>query len=335
MLAGVAAGMAESVTVVTPGENIKTKIVEDRAGARRFKSTSHAIRSIVAMEGLGGLFRGILPVTLKQGSNALVRFTSYNALLDVISPLMELRGKGSLAPVFAGATAGIITVYATMPFDVVKTKMQALEGANVHRGTWQCASAIVQDSGVSGLWKGTTPRLARLSIDAFPDPKGSAAVGGGGDLEDDNVSTPSPRSGRAGSQPTGRTASLGSQRQSLKRPAEAAGSYDHDEQFPDRAHSVAMNLGMLSLNSDSSQKHYLGSSSGVLFTNLIGASPSSAGSTPAALLEDVQAQGPSSEWYDTSVPTDISKQYNRSLHIFLRQVRLIAFAGLYTTEFGF
>ncbi|KAF0323751.1 hypothetical protein GQ607_008960 [Colletotrichum asianum] len=164
MLAGVAAGVAESVTVVIPGENIKTKIVEDRAGARRFKSTSHAIRSIVAMEGLGGLFRGILPVTLKQGSNALVRFTSYNALLDVISPPMELRGKGSLAPVFAGATAGIVTVYATMPFDVVKTKMQALGGANVHRGTWQCASAIVQDSGVSGLWKGTTPRLARLSI---------------------------------------------------------------------------------------------------------------------------------------------------------------------------
>ncbi|KAH0422908.1 hypothetical protein CcaCcLH18_12510 [Colletotrichum camelliae] len=377
MLAGVAAGVAESVTVVTPGENIKTKIVEDRAGDRRFKSTSHAIRSIVAMEGLVGLFRGILPVTLKQGSNALVRFSSYNALLDVIRPRMELHGNGSLAPVFAGATAGIVTVYATMPFDVVKTKMQALEGANVHRGTWQCASAIV-NSGVSGLWKGTTPRLARLShegvaisgalsftiyenivrlmqqggkderrrleakliqwlediiksrlpdvdlsagphIDAFPDPKGSAAAGGGGDLEDDNVSTPSPRSGRAGSQPRGRAVSLGFQRQNLKRPAEAAGSYDHDEQFPDRAHSVAMNLGMLSLNSDSSQKHYLGSSSGVLFTNLIGASPSSAGSTPAALLEDVQAQGPSSEWYDTSVPTDTSKQYNRSLHILLRQ----------------
>lgn len=35
-----------------------------------------------------------------------------------------------------------------------------------------------------------------------------------------------------------------------------------------------MSLGMLSLNSDSSQKHYLGSSSGLLFTDLIGASPS-------------------------------------------------------------
>ncbi|KAF4784456.1 hypothetical protein HER10_EVM0008606 [Colletotrichum scovillei] len=76
------------------------------------------------------------------------------------------------------------------------------------------------------------------------------------------------------------------------------GSNDHDEEFPDRAHSVARNLGMLSLNSDSDQKHYLGSSSGVLFTNLIGASPSSAGSTPVALIDDVQAQGPASEWHD-------------------------------------
>ncbi|KAF6816786.1 aconitate hydratase [Colletotrichum musicola] len=166
-------------------------------------------------------------------------------------------------------------------------------------------------------------------IDAFPDPKGSAAAGGmgastgaagrGGD-HDDDVSSSSPGSGRAGSQPAGRGLGLsGSQRGSLKRSAEAAGSYDHDEQFPDRAHSVAMNLGMLSLNSDSSQKHYLGSSSGVLFTNLIGASPSSAGSTPTALLEDVQAQGPSSEWHDTSVTSKVSQEYNRSLHVFLRQ----------------
>ncbi|KAL3464494.1 hypothetical protein BJX64DRAFT_91874 [Aspergillus heterothallicus] len=37
------------------------------------------------------------------------------------------------------------------------------------------------------------------------------------------------------------------------------------------ARSVAMDLGMLSLHSDSRQKHYLGSSSGLFFTNLIGA----------------------------------------------------------------
>ncbi|TDZ14302.1 hypothetical protein Cob_v012771 [Colletotrichum orbiculare MAFF 240422] len=47
------------------------------------KSTRHAVQSILAADGVSGLFRGPLPVTSKQGPNALVRFTSYNALLDV------------------------------------------------------------------------------------------------------------------------------------------------------------------------------------------------------------------------------------------------------------
>ncbi|EXF75657.1 hypothetical protein CFIO01_04590 [Colletotrichum fioriniae PJ7] len=173
-------------------------------------------------------------------------------------------------------------------------------------------------------------------IDAFPDPKGSGVVGGG-DHDEDNISTSSPRSGRGCSQPVpvGGT-NLGSQRTgSLKRTAEAAGSNDHDEEFPDRAHSVARNLGMLSLNSDSDQKHYLGSSSGVLFTNLIGASPSSAGSTPVALIDDVQAQGPASEWHDSTVPSNISQEYNRALHVCLRQVRMQLFLTQETADIMF
>lgn len=59
----------------------------------------------------------------------------------------------------------------------------------------------------------------------------------------------------------------------LKRTADVSNISDHDESFPEKAHSVAVDLGMLSLNADSSQNHYLGSSSGLLFANLIGASP--------------------------------------------------------------
>lgn len=92
---------------------------------------------------------------------------------------------------------------------------------------------------------------------------------------------------------------------------------------------------MLSLNSDSDQKHYLGSSSGVLFTNLIGASPSSAGSTPVALIDDVQAQGPASEWHDSTVPSNISQEYNRALHVCLRQVRMQLFLTQETADIMF
>lgn len=55
------------------------------------------------------------------------------------------------------------------------------------------------------------------------------------------------------------------------------------EEFADEARSVALDLGLLTLNSDSRQTHYLGTSSGRLFTSLIGAvSPETVARAPVA-----------------------------------------------------
>jgi solute carrier family 25 citrate transporter 1 len=164
MLAGVAAGVAESIAVVTPGESIKTKIVEDRAGAQRFKSTWDVIRSTTSTQGIRGFYRGVVPVTMKQGSNALVRFTSYHAMFDSIQPYLTHAGYGGFTAPIAGASAGVMTVYATMPFDTIKTKMQGLDTGNRSKGTLHFFASTVHESGVRGLWKGTTPRLVRLSV---------------------------------------------------------------------------------------------------------------------------------------------------------------------------
>ncbi|KAF4441025.1 aconitate hydratase 1 [Fusarium acutatum] len=104
---------------------------------------------------------------------------------------------------------------------------------------------------------------------------------------------------------------------SRKRSAEASGQSDQDESFPERAHSVAVNLGMLSLNIDSPQKHYLGSSSGLLFTNLIGASPPSVDSTPQGLQGDKYAG--ELEWSDDTVAQDQNRKYHQELYSLLKQ----------------
>ncbi|CAG9936173.1 unnamed protein product [Clonostachys rosea f. rosea IK726] len=103
-------------------------------------------------------------------------------------------------------------------------------------------------------------------------------------------------------------------RLSQKRSADAVQA-EQDGSFPERAHSIAMNLGMLSLNSDSPQKHYLGSSSGLLFTNLIGASPSSTASTPQETA--VPAQAGDADWYEG--PREQAKQYCIDMYAFLKQ----------------
>jgi solute carrier family 25 citrate transporter 1 len=60
-----------------------------------------------------------------------------------------------------GGLAGIISVYATMPFDVVKTRMQGLE-AKQYTSSFDCARKILADEGVLAYWKGTVPRLSRV-----------------------------------------------------------------------------------------------------------------------------------------------------------------------------
>lgn len=104
----------------------------------------------------------------------------------------------------------------------------------------------------------------------------------------------------------------------LKRTADVSNMSDHDETFPEKAHSVAVDLGMLSLNADSSQNHYLGSSSGLLFASLVGASPRSRESfslretgSRSFALEDEPLTEPAHRSYAL---------HYRALHQFLRQV---------------
>lgn len=70
----------------------------------------------------------------------------------------------SMNTVIAGALAGVVTVYATMPFDTIKTRLQALDGRQRYSGPWDCLRSVVRNESVLALWRGMTPRLARLSV---------------------------------------------------------------------------------------------------------------------------------------------------------------------------
>jgi solute carrier family 25 (mitochondrial citrate transporter), member 1 len=165
IIAGLSAGVAESVLVLTPGENIKTRLIDDaaRGSQRVYRSASHAMRRMLADEGPVSFFRGVLPVTMKQSSNAMVRFTSYNLLSSALGPYT-----GAMTSVAAGSLAGVITVYCTMPFDNVKTQMQSIAGREAYKGSWDCVRQLIHYGGIGVLWKGTLPRLIRLSVGLLP-----------------------------------------------------------------------------------------------------------------------------------------------------------------------
>ncbi|KAJ1803881.1 hypothetical protein LPJ75_005747, partial [Coemansia sp. RSA 2598] len=159
MCAGMCAGIVEGGLVVAPTEALKTRLIHDHCMPKqRYSGAMDCLREVLRQ---GGLYRGVGPVMARQGANSCVRFAAYDSLKQAVVGATGKQVTGMQA--FAlGMCAGIITVYATMPLDVVKTRMQSLSAAGAYRSSVHCAVSVVRQGGIRALWSGATPRLARL-----------------------------------------------------------------------------------------------------------------------------------------------------------------------------
>ncbi|CEL58037.1 putative mitochondrial carrier C19G12,05 OS=Schizosaccharomyces pombe (strain 972 / ATCC 24843) GN=SPAC19G12.05 PE=3 SV=1 [Rhizoctonia solani AG-1 IB] len=168
LVAGLGAGMMEAVFAVTPSETIKTKLIDDsKLPQPRFRGLIHGTGIIVREEGIRGIYRGLFPVMMRQGANSAVRFTTYSTLKQFVQSNMHLREgvplPGSIT-FGVGAVAGLVTVYTTMPLDVIKTRMQSLKARTQYKNSFDCAYQTFINDGLLSFWRGATPRLARLML---------------------------------------------------------------------------------------------------------------------------------------------------------------------------
>lgn len=98
---------------------------------------------------------------MKQSATSAVRMGSYNALKEAVSTHTSVKNvKNPVVTFGLGATAGIITVYATQPFDTIKTRAQGAKGATMV----EAVKSIMSDGGVRAFWSGSTMRLGRLIL---------------------------------------------------------------------------------------------------------------------------------------------------------------------------
>ncbi|KAF8633815.1 hypothetical protein AX15_001228 [Amanita polypyramis BW_CC] len=166
LLAGLGAGMMEAVFAVTPSETIKTKLIDDsKRPTPRYRGLIHGTTCIVREEGLTGIYRGLFPVMMRQGANSAVRFTTYVTLKQFVQGTARPGQQLPSTITFGiGAIAGLVTVYTTMPFDVIKTRMQSLEARTQYRNSFHCAYRVFTEEGILRFWTGTGPRLVRLVL---------------------------------------------------------------------------------------------------------------------------------------------------------------------------
>jgi solute carrier family 25 citrate transporter 1 len=66
-----------------------------------------------------------------------------------------------------------------MPLDNIKTRMQSTGAESRYKNSFDCLRLIIRDEGVSRLWGGTTPRLARLMVSYYDEDAAHYQLSGG------------------------------------------------------------------------------------------------------------------------------------------------------------
>lgn len=166
--AGLLAGAAEAVTAVTPMDTIKTRLIHDQLSRppaeRKYRGFFHGVRTIVAEQGLAGVYHGLLPTVLKQATNQAIRWLVFQRAKEWMAGGADTSTLHAGHTVVASVLAGTASVYGNTPIDVVKTRMQGLEAAR-YKSTLDCAVQIARNEGPAAFYKGATARLARVTLD--------------------------------------------------------------------------------------------------------------------------------------------------------------------------
>lgn len=154
LCAGIAAGVLESLIVVTPMETVKTRLIDSNKGL------VDGVRYVVRTDGVAGLYKGVGATILKSASNQGLRFIIFNQYKNMIisSPKQSLTASQSL---LGGMIAGVLGAMINTPIDTIKSRMQSLEAAR-YSSVLDCGRQMVVHEGIGSLWKGLLMRCARV-----------------------------------------------------------------------------------------------------------------------------------------------------------------------------
>ncbi|KAH8782674.1 succinate:fumarate antiporter [Diaporthe sp. PMI_573] len=173
-LAGLAAGITESVCVVNPMEVVKIRLqAQDRLGRGSFpavpqyRNAFDAARSVVRNEGISSLWRGVSLTATRQGTNQAANFTTYSFLKGAAQRHRARNGvKEGPLPTYVtgviGLFSGAMGPLCNAPIDTIKTRLQSA-GSHGDRRILVIVTNLIRQEGPSALYKGLMPRVMRVA----------------------------------------------------------------------------------------------------------------------------------------------------------------------------
>ena len=171
VLAGAVSGACQ-LLVTNPMELAKIRMQTHGETARILAERGWAITkpqsfvNVVKSLGFPGIYRGASSCLLRDVFFGAFYFPTYTWMKEQLTAHNEIPGyTTSFNLLAAGTLAGIPAAFLTTPFDVVKTRLQALPrpGETVYVGIRDCALTIHKQEGISGFFLGSGARVVRIA----------------------------------------------------------------------------------------------------------------------------------------------------------------------------
>ncbi|KAI5949065.1 SFC1 [Candida theae] len=171
-IAGVGAGITESVMVVNPMEVVKIRLqaqhhsMKDPLDIPKYRNAPHAAYVIVKEEGFKTLYRGVSLTCARQATNQGVNFTVYSKLKEYLQKKQNTEMLPSWQTSGIGLISGALGPLSNAPLDTIKTRLQKSSYASNEKG-WvrivKIGKQLVKEEGTAALYKGITPRIMRVA----------------------------------------------------------------------------------------------------------------------------------------------------------------------------
>lgn len=147
------AGLAEFLTL--PLDTIKTH-TQTHLGI----SPKQSMKQIYTYNGMKGFYQSSIPAVARQMCSSGVRLGLYSYLDEYL----QIDQKHWSNKVMLGITCGLISNFTALPFDVIKTKVQGMQGSHRTINTWQIPKNIWESEGLIGFYRGFRQTAQRICI---------------------------------------------------------------------------------------------------------------------------------------------------------------------------
>ncbi|KAH3822354.1 mitochondrial 2-oxoglutarate/malate carrier protein-like [Dreissena polymorpha] len=167
-LFGGCAGMAATL-FVQPLDLVKNRMqLSGEGGAKRqYKTSFHALKSIIANEGVLAVYTGLSAGLLRQATYTTTRLGLYTSMFEYAT--REGKNPNFAMKALIGCTAGGLAAFVGTPAEISLIRMTAdgrlpVAERRGYKNVFNAIYRISTEEGVATLWRGCWPTVARAMV---------------------------------------------------------------------------------------------------------------------------------------------------------------------------